>query len=1176
MAQNSTAKNSKRQSTAKKPKNSKRQSATKKPKGGGNTHPTTSKSSTASTTTTAAPKKLAATISSYNFTSDGTFNSNNYWQSVIFSTSDDSETRVFDSYTDSNGELYFDRELASYAGSFDGEGNPIWNSDDTKQYSTDDMYSLFSYVTADQKQNDKETSDFSLSYVERRGFIGTNSTDKHVTFIKDYEDLNIDWNYSNFFNDRDRWMKGIGDITSEPNWMYFKVFFDFNTTNGLFGGIANEKEKKNKQFVRQISATSALGFYLQWAGHYMAENAKARMVSLQKFVKTLNYISNYAPWFFNSLEGLDSLAIDLQTPLKERSFKIKCAPDAIDMRLTTLFDFYKFACFDYVNFKEMLPANLRKFNMSIMFFSVPLRFIDTHSKIGSTEYNIRGSRGSNGTSAMCKIINFKNCEFNVEKMFNTPSSMKNETPFEFSANTIEIKYQRSFETIVNPYFNIKQSMFGIESIQSDIPERFRSIGGVTNLLQNSTGSKSNGFVNTLTSALGIADSQKSSISNTVSEAVSQSLVDETESFCQNLYATVQGEWGQTPELGNIYDTEDNKISEYSDLPNATYSVDTKSLKSKTDVGKFFEGVGKGIKNAFKSTFKNAISGKVGQSGTGWTSPNVIPKHISTMVTSTMNGLPNNDFQKKSAINKQISGNRIYYPQNGMTSKDDGYSTGSKEKIYQFGNHNAWWYKTNGELPQVIQDQLTSTHDGKTISNFTKEGSKVYYPDTKGRDRKKTEYQWSNSYTWFGAAGVKSNDMPNVIRNVQKSTHSGENITGVTKYADATMRNGSTVQPNQSMDESVTVKTVSGHKWTTTSSRSIRSNKLVHENTVEVKNGVNGPICGNNNCSQTNDASTLWYLQNQARQIHDGSEIDWMSPTYGEIIGSANPVFGNLDEYKPEPSSPDTNSAQDIANGQIKPEPFENIKDSSIPTFTPEVPSVAPSLPEISDSCHFIENENVVDQVIENSKEISTGQFTPVTGQTGDKLKEDALEITQGNLSFNSGYNPGLDTTKENASEISKGTINSGGSKRTDSNSLRDSIKDAIKDISNGKYNSNQQLIDVVQTAKENASEIASGQIKQDSNPVEETAKENSEVIAAGNFIPSENTVIETAKENASEIAAGRIKPGQTLTVTKDSDQISESTSKISQGTANMAGDRDLHQSQLTNGGISINKNFNKS
>lgn len=1135
----------------------------------GNGKGTTSRSSTASTTTTAVPKKGTADVS-YTFTSKGKFDASNYWSSVIFSTGDyQANPSVTTSY-DSNGDPLFDQELSKEQSDIFKNGNAYWDTSELAQSTTltaDELYDRFSYVTSDQKKNDKETSNFTLAYIEKKGFIGANS-DSAFKFIKDYEDLNIDWNYSNFFNDRDRWMKGIGDITSEPNWMYFKVFFDFNTTNGLFGGIVNEKEKDS----RKISATSALGFYLQWAGHYMAENAKARMVSLQKFVKTLNYISNYAPWFFQAIEGLDSLAIDLQTPFKDRSFKIKCAPDAIDMRLTTLFDFYKFACFDYVNFKEMLPANLRKFNMSIMFFSVPLRFIDTHSKIGKTEYQIRGTKGSNGTSAMCKIINFKNCEFDVQKMFNTPSSMKNESPFEFSSNTIEIKYQRSFETIVNPYFNIKQSMFGIESINSDIHERFRSIGGVTNLLQSSTGNKSNGFLNTMKSVLGIG-ANTSQVSNTVSEAVSQSLVDETESFCQNLYSTVQGEWGSTPELGNIYDTEDNKISEYDQLPNATYTVDTKSLKSKTGVGKFFEGVGKGVKNAFKTTLKNALTGK---SGVGWTSPNVIPKHISTMVTNTMNGLSNNDFQKKGAINKEISGNRIYYPQNGMESKDDGYSTGSKEQIYQFKNNNAWWNKSHKELPDVVNKHLNSISSGQTISGWTYLHDKVYYPDTKGRTRKETEYQWSNSYLWFAESGGKSNDMPKIIKTVQQANHDGQNITGITKEGDATWRNGSTVRPNESLNESVTVKTVSGHKWTSTSTRNIRNNKLIHENTMGVKDGVNGPICGNNNCSQKNDASTLWWLQQQARDLHDGSEIDWATPDYGTYkVGSTKPVFGNLDEYKPEASSPNTDSALDIANGQIK-QPFENIKDDSIPTFTPEVPSVAPSLPEISDNVTFTENENVVDQVLENSKDISKGQFIPGSEQTDEKLKEGALEITQGNFSFNSGYNPGLDTAIENSKEISKGTINSGESKQTVSNSLKDSIKDAIKDISNGKYNSNQQLIDVVQTAKENASEIASGQIKPGTNPVEETSKENAEVIATGNFTPTENTVIEVAKENSSEIATGQIKPGQTLTVAKDSDQISENNSKVSSGTITNAAGRDDHQNKLNNEGVSINKSFNKS
>ena len=49
------------------------------------------------------------------------------------------------------------------------------------------------------------------------------------------------WGYDDFINERNLFLKGLGNNYAGPSWMYFKIFFNFNTMYGLFGSILNMK-----------------------------------------------------------------------------------------------------------------------------------------------------------------------------------------------------------------------------------------------------------------------------------------------------------------------------------------------------------------------------------------------------------------------------------------------------------------------------------------------------------------------------------------------------------------------------------------------------------------------------------------------------------------------------------------------------------------------------------------------------------------------------------------------------------------------------------------------------------------------------------------------------------------------------------------------------------------------
>ena len=176
-----------------------------------------------------------------------------------------------------------------------------------------------------------------------------------------------DWNYADFINERAIWQKGLSSIFDEPAWFYFKIFFDFDTNHGLFGGLLND--------TYMTSATNSAAKYL-YSVRNLHKNMKSkdRINALYKMASILSYINLNAPWYFKSVKGLNKAVLPVLDEFsKERSIEIETAPEAIDMRLSTIMSLYNYACFDVYTDKEVIPSNLRKFNMSIIMFQTPVR-----------------------------------------------------------------------------------------------------------------------------------------------------------------------------------------------------------------------------------------------------------------------------------------------------------------------------------------------------------------------------------------------------------------------------------------------------------------------------------------------------------------------------------------------------------------------------------------------------------------------------------------------------------------------------------------------------------------------------------------------------------------------------------------------------------------------------------
>ena len=259
------------------------------------------------------------------------------------------------------------------------------------------------------------------------------------------------WGYKDFINERVSFQKGLDSIATQPAWLYFKLFFKFDTSYGLLGGIM--KSSDGSKFAANNTAIQ----YLTRNWYKLNDNMGARRKSLVKFVRSLSYISSYAPWFFKSVKDVNNaLNMNLDNLTAEKSIEIECSEEATDLRLLTLMDFYKYAAYDAINQKEILPENLRKFDLDVVVFQSPIRYLQTSTRdLKGRKTVYKNLNSANMTDRMSfKLFSFQGCEIDYSSL-NTmlPQTFSNQAPFQ-SAPTFKIKYDRVYQHNQNEFAKV--------------------------------------------------------------------------------------------------------------------------------------------------------------------------------------------------------------------------------------------------------------------------------------------------------------------------------------------------------------------------------------------------------------------------------------------------------------------------------------------------------------------------------------------------------------------------------------------------------------------------------------------------------------------------------------------------------------------------------------------------
>ena len=257
--------------------------------------------------------------------------------------------------------------------------------------------------------------------------------------------------YTSILNDRASFRKAGTRSGDEFNYFetplntYFKIFFYFHNDDAEYSGIdggllAPTWEIGNNEYYRYNSAWS----YLKMNG----ENERAE--KLKQFVLLLSNISSKAPWTFETVSGLDEALNrninEMKVEEERKKISIKCSKDSFDTRVGTLLDLYRDVVWSWKTKREIIPSNLRKFDMGIYIFSDPI----TNIHQGSTNKSATIGLESSGYHASAKYIELHNCELDYNSSKSGYGDLNNIEGKEWEY-TIDIMFDDIYEDRYNEF-----------------------------------------------------------------------------------------------------------------------------------------------------------------------------------------------------------------------------------------------------------------------------------------------------------------------------------------------------------------------------------------------------------------------------------------------------------------------------------------------------------------------------------------------------------------------------------------------------------------------------------------------------------------------------------------------------------------------------------------------------
>ena len=366
------------------------------------------------------------------------------------------------------------------------------------------------------------------------------------------------------------------NVTDSPDQRFFKLLFYFYNDdeadsinvdffNGGSSGLLSPTwlENPTGDYYKYNSA---------WA--YLKNNfEEERANALKNFIILLSRISSESPWYFKEITGVDEAMTreNWIVPTERKKISIKCMADPVDRRIESLISLYRSIVWSQTRKCEVLPANLRKFDMGLFVFSglingvtytkdpskSPLASINEIKvadllKRGGTTENINWMEIDSDVdithNAPYKYLEFHNCEISLDSIKSGYGSLTNESGFE-QEFTIDIYFDECYENEYNPYLTeFFGDFFTWDMWRTSIGNDGEFAGNIPEFSFSESGDDS-GSTSTETPEMGLWDSYKADLferaNNIKNQAIStvNGMINSTKSSVSNAL---------TGGLGNIY------------------------------------------------------------------------------------------------------------------------------------------------------------------------------------------------------------------------------------------------------------------------------------------------------------------------------------------------------------------------------------------------------------------------------------------------------------------------------------------------------------------------------------------------------------------------------------------------------------------------------------------------
>lgn len=253
--------------------------------------------------------------------------------------------------------------------------------------------------------------------------------------------------YQQFLLDRYNFRKKTNDdLFDIPGHSFFKIMFHFY--NGDSDSYDNHGGLLAPTWLDDPNEYDYYMYDSAWA--YLKNNFEdERAHKLEKFVTLLSNINSECPWYFQEITGLDSVLersqiSDFKIEDTRKKIQIKCLPDSFDRKIGTLLSLYREIVWSWSMKREVLPANLRKFDMSIFIWESPVFGI--HRGNGDTFLD---ETYVNKFSGVYKLIELHNCEIDYNSI-KTGYAALNNTEGVQNEYTIDISFDDCYEHMYNP------------------------------------------------------------------------------------------------------------------------------------------------------------------------------------------------------------------------------------------------------------------------------------------------------------------------------------------------------------------------------------------------------------------------------------------------------------------------------------------------------------------------------------------------------------------------------------------------------------------------------------------------------------------------------------------------------------------------------------------------------